>query len=290
MVLICFSTLHWLAVVQSTLGRKCHFKFCQLGICWSSTLPWSHLQICSMYYLKKNDQRISKPYLRTCGTSSVWSMILLRSVLLSLWRLRFLLNWFRVSTSNGSIHPLNYVHHTSTYQASLCKLMEYWWEEILLSLCPYAIFHLDYLKKDYHAKVGYLDSCSLNPTISALQGRLKENEIRVNWTDIFFQDVKDDCAQFEMSWLRSLLYQLNMLMEEAQSLEVEARGRKSGMHSESPRSHVARGFRGSPSVGTRDLHASADSAVTRAPSGSASRRKAPWSYATSVFWSWRHIL
>ncbi|CAL9132099.1 unnamed protein product [Musa textilis] len=112
---------------------------------------------------------------------------------------------------NGKIHPLNFVHHTSTYQASLCKLMEY----------------------------------CLNPTISALQGRLKENEIR-----------------------------LNMLMEEAQSLEVEARGWKSGMHSESPRSHVARGFRGSPSVGTRDLHASADSAVTRAPSGSASRRKA----------------
>ncbi|THU69679.1 hypothetical protein C4D60_Mb08t16920 [Musa balbisiana] len=112
--------------------------------------------------------------------------------------------------SNGRIHPLNYVHHTSTYQASLCKLMD------------------------------------LNPTISALQGRLKENEIR-----------------------------LNMLMEEAQSLEVEARGRKSGMHSESPRSNVARGFRGSPSVGIRDLHASADSTVTRAPTGSASRRKAP---------------
>ncbi|RWW03789.1 hypothetical protein BHE74_00044474 [Ensete ventricosum] len=112
---------------------------------------------------------------------------------------------------NGRIHPLNYVHHTSTYQASLCKLMEY----------------------------------CLNPTISALQGRLKENEIR-----------------------------LNMLMEEAQSLEVEAHGRKSGLHSESPRSHVARGFRGSPSVGPRDLHASADSAVTRAPSGSTSRRKA----------------
>ncbi|RZS17746.1 hypothetical protein BHM03_00049937 [Ensete ventricosum] len=111
---------------------------------------------------------------------------------------------------NGRIHPLNYVHHTSTYQASLCKLMEY----------------------------------CLNPTISALQGRLKENEIR-----------------------------LNMLMEEAQSLEVEAHGRKSGLHSESPRSHVARGFRGSP-VGPRDLHASADSAVTRAPSGSTSRRKA----------------
>ncbi|URE32975.1 hypothetical protein MUK42_15650 [Musa troglodytarum] len=104
-----------------------------------------------------------------------------------------------------------------------------------------AEYGAEYIRKEVPLQVL---PASLNPTISALQGRLKENEIR-----------------------------LNMLMEEAQSLEVEARGWKSGMHSESPRSHVARGFRGSP-VGTRDLHASADSAVTRAPSGSASRRKA----------------
>lgn len=27
----------------------------------------------------------------------------------------------------GLVHPLTYIHHTSTYQASMCKLMEYWW-------------------------------------------------------------------------------------------------------------------------------------------------------------------
>ncbi|CAN1278668.1 Lys-63-specific deubiquitinase BRCC36 [Linum perenne] len=27
---------------------------------------------------------------------------------------------------NGRVHPLAFIHHTSTYQASLCKLIEYW--------------------------------------------------------------------------------------------------------------------------------------------------------------------
>ncbi|KAJ6810649.1 uncharacterized protein M6B38_283085 [Iris pallida] len=45
---------------------------------------------------------------------------------------------------NGKIHPLAYIHHTSTYQASLCKLMEY----------------------------------CLSPAVNALKDRLKENEIR----------------------------------------------------------------------------------------------------------------
>ncbi|PIA65545.1 hypothetical protein AQUCO_00100797v1 [Aquilegia coerulea] len=43
------------------------------------------------------------------------------------------------------VHPLAFIHHTSTYQASMCKLMEY----------------------------------CLSPAISALQDRLRENEIRV---------------------------------------------------------------------------------------------------------------
>lgn len=46
---------------------------------------------------------------------------------------------------NGKIHPLAYIHHTSTYQASLCKLMEY----------------------------------CLSPAVNALKERLKENEIRL---------------------------------------------------------------------------------------------------------------
>ncbi|PKU84198.1 uncharacterized protein F37A4.5-like [Dendrobium catenatum] len=46
---------------------------------------------------------------------------------------------------NGKIHPLAYIHHTSTYQASLCKLIEY----------------------------------CLSPAVKVLQDRLKENEIRL---------------------------------------------------------------------------------------------------------------
>nr|KJB66305.1 hypothetical protein B456_010G134800 [Gossypium raimondii] len=46
---------------------------------------------------------------------------------------------------DGKVHPLSFIHHTSTYQASMCKLIEY----------------------------------CLSPAISALQDRLKENEVRV---------------------------------------------------------------------------------------------------------------
>ncbi|CAN1278672.1 Lys-63-specific deubiquitinase BRCC36 [Linum perenne] len=47
---------------------------------------------------------------------------------------------------NGRVHPLAFIHHTSTYQASLCKLIEY----------------------------------CLSPAISALQDRLRENEVRLS--------------------------------------------------------------------------------------------------------------
>ncbi|XVE83521.1 hypothetical protein DITRI_Ditri16bG0094200 [Diplodiscus trichospermus] len=46
---------------------------------------------------------------------------------------------------DGKVHPLLFIHHTSTYQASMCKLIEY----------------------------------CLSPAINALQDRLKENEIRL---------------------------------------------------------------------------------------------------------------
>ncbi|KAL5756349.1 hypothetical protein ACOSP7_020783 [Xanthoceras sorbifolium] len=46
---------------------------------------------------------------------------------------------------DGKVHPLTFIHHTSTYQASMCKLIEY----------------------------------CLSPAINALQDRLKENEIRL---------------------------------------------------------------------------------------------------------------
>ncbi|XP_065867501.1 uncharacterized protein [Euphorbia lathyris] len=45
----------------------------------------------------------------------------------------------------GKVHPLTFIHHTATYQASMCKLIEY----------------------------------CLSPAINALQDRLRENEIRL---------------------------------------------------------------------------------------------------------------
>ncbi|KAG5523327.1 hypothetical protein RHGRI_035220 [Rhododendron griersonianum] len=35
---------------------------------------------------------------------------------------------------DGKVHPLTFIHHTSTYQASMCKLMEYWLETNAYSL------------------------------------------------------------------------------------------------------------------------------------------------------------
>lgn len=46
---------------------------------------------------------------------------------------------------DGKVHPLTFIHHTSTYQASMCKLMEY----------------------------------CLSPAIEALEDRVRENEIRL---------------------------------------------------------------------------------------------------------------
>ncbi|XP_055961928.1 uncharacterized protein LOC126682599 isoform X2 [Mercurialis annua] len=47
---------------------------------------------------------------------------------------------------DGKVHPLTFIHHMSTYQASMCKLIEY----------------------------------CLSPAINALQDRLRENEIRLS--------------------------------------------------------------------------------------------------------------
>jgi BRCA1/BRCA2-containing complex subunit 3 len=35
----------------------------------------------------------------------------------------------------GQIHPLAAIHHSSTYQASLTKLLEYWYRSSYCSLC-----------------------------------------------------------------------------------------------------------------------------------------------------------
>ncbi|CAA0837252.1 Mov34/MPN/PAD-1 family protein [Striga hermonthica] len=49
------------------------------------------------------------------------------------------------NTRENKVHPLSYIHHTSTYQASMCKMIEY----------------------------------CLSPAITALQDRLRENEIQL---------------------------------------------------------------------------------------------------------------
>ncbi|KAJ1413412.1 MPN domain [Sesbania bispinosa] len=90
---------------------------------------------------------------------------------------------------DGKVHPLAFIHHTSTYQASLCKLIEY----------------------------------CLSPAITALQDRLRENEIR-----------------------------LALLSEEAKSLEAEvSRGNEASLGS--PRQVAAHVHRGSSSLGSRNV-------------------------------------
>ncbi|KHG07359.1 Lys-63-specific deubiquitinase BRCC36 [Gossypium arboreum] len=121
---------------------------------------------------------------------------------------------------DGKVHPLSFIHHTSTYQASMCKLIEY----------------------------------CLSPAISALQDRLKENEIR-----------------------------LALLTDEAQMLETEA---SKGSGPSSPHT-VSHGFRGSASVGQRDLHSSTEPISMRTFSGPESRsRKRSALHITNV----KHVL
>ncbi|KAK1305705.1 hypothetical protein QJS10_CPA10g00410 [Acorus calamus] len=112
------------------------------------------------------------------------------------------------NTRNGKLHPLAFIHHTSTYQASLCKLMEY----------------------------------CLSPAITALQDRLKENEIR-----------------------------LAMLMEEQRALEIEALKRGSDKSLGSPQHTPSRGLR-TNLPGQRDPYGSTDPTIAR--SGSSRSRKA----------------
>ncbi|KAL3840949.1 hypothetical protein ACJIZ3_025540 [Penstemon smallii] len=54
----------------------------------------------------------------------------------------------------GKVHPLSYIHHTSTYQASMCKMMEY----------------------------------CLSPALTVLQDRLRENEIQLK---LLAEEAKD---------------------------------------------------------------------------------------------------
>ncbi|ESW22708.1 hypothetical protein PHAVU_005G174900 [Phaseolus vulgaris] len=112
---------------------------------------------------------------------------------------------------DGKVHPLTFIHHTSTYQASLCKLIEY----------------------------------CLSPAISALQDRLRDNEIR-----------------------------LSVLNEEAKSLEAEAYNRGNEASTGSPRQVASPANRGGSSPGLRNLQGSPESSGSRkvASPGSRSRK------------------
>jgi len=109
---------------------------------------------------------------------------------------------------DGKIHPLTSIHHTSTYNSSLCKLMEY----------------------------------CLSPAITALQDRLKENELR-----------------------------LSMLQEEAKQLEAETQS----MRNDSPRRFMNHGSVGSSSPMAQNRHPFSNQGnprSPRSPSGGSRRR------------------
>ncbi|KAG6508479.1 hypothetical protein ZIOFF_033853 [Zingiber officinale] len=111
-------------------------------------------------------------------------------------------------------------------------------------------------------KQAILQNMRLNPAISILQDRLKENEIKVS-----LKMPIHGCLLFTDT---SLLYQLATLMEEAKSLEPVAQSVKSGVKSENPHH---RGNRSSAAVPTtKESH---DSAGPRSPSSIGSRRKVP---------------
>uniref|UniRef100_A0A0E0HHL0 BRCC36 C-terminal helical domain-containing protein n=1 Tax=Oryza nivara TaxID=4536 RepID=A0A0E0HHL0_ORYNI len=116
---------------------------------------------------------------------------------------------------DGKIHPLTSIHHASTYNSSLCKLMEYWLVAQSLSvnwlICLFMCSPLQ----------TYLAFCysSLSPAITVLQDRLKENELR-----------------------------LSMLMEEAKQLEAE----NQSMRNDSPRRLMYHGTSGTSSLMAQD--------------------------------------
>lgn len=79
---------------------------------------------------------------------------------------------------DGKAHPLTFIHHTSTYQASMCKLMEYWCESITFAAHRFSVSLLICTECTYPFRWFFF--CSLSPAIRVLQDRVRENEIRVN--------------------------------------------------------------------------------------------------------------
>jgi hypothetical protein len=77
--------------------------------------------ICNMYFLKRKNLHIIKRCNKIYGNSKILHEYITIKSLSSLE-----VNSVLLFCSDGKIHPLTSIHHTSTYNSSLCKLMEYW--------------------------------------------------------------------------------------------------------------------------------------------------------------------
>lgn len=115
---------------------------------------------------------------------------------------------------NGKVHPLTFIHHTATYQASMCKLIEY----------------------------------CLSPAINSLQGRLRENDIRL-------ATLADEAKMLEMETTKGSELQI------------------SPSSSRSPRQVPSPGLRGSALSGQRDFHGSSESFSSRTVASPGSRSR-----------------
>lgn len=154
------------AVVRSMSGRKSLFMSCQPCLFWSSIALWLHLQIYNVFCLKRSGQLILKPSLRIWGNQFV--SVTLLSEVLQYYNFAYFLFFLPPSLlcilhRDGKVHPLTFIHHTSTYQASMCKLMEYWLETNAYSLvnCVQHSVYSHYLSSDLQLKSCH--KCSPGP-------------------------------------------------------------------------------------------------------------------------------
>ncbi|KAH0982715.1 hypothetical protein GBA52_009892 [Prunus armeniaca] len=140
---------------------------------------------------------------------------------------------------DGKVHPLTYIHHTSMYQASMCKLIEY----------------------------------CLSPAINALQCRLRENEIRSIFLMLtIFMDGWPLLKQLAM-----LTEEVKNLETETHRASEQSSGSPRQVPSprqiSSPRQVSSPVPRGSTPLGHRDLFSPTESISARGLAGSGSRSR-----------------
>lgn len=146
----------------------------------------------------------------------------------------------------GVVHPLTYIHHTSTYQASMCKLMEYWWgRSFCLSYHPAfkdddMVFYLQHLFQILQLKSCHtFSSGSVEREWDSGKWKWKWNYTCLMWFATLFVTL--------MSLF--VLKQMKGLADEAKILESEV-SKGSETNSTSPRPSRSSGG----SFGHRDLY------------------------------------